>query len=88
MTQKEVTLDNNFYIFECPHCDRTITVKQNELNCCIFRCGVYKNNFQQIPPHSKKEECDRLKDNDLIYGCGKPFKFNKQNNLVEICDYI
>lgn len=85
---KQVNEDNDMYIFECPHCEITIEVKKNETNCCIFRCGIYKNNFNQIPPHSNKDECDRLKNNDLIYGCGKPFKFNKETKEIEICDYI
>ena len=29
---------------------------------------------KQIDPHLKKEECDRLKSKNLIYGCGKPFQ--------------
>lgn len=85
---KQVKEDKDIYIFECPHCDITIQVKKNEINCCIFRCGIYKNNYNQIPPHTKKEECDRLKNNNLIYGCGKPFKFNKELKEIEICGYI
>lgn len=85
---KKVNEDNQTYIFECPNCEIIIQVKKNETNCCIFRCGIYKNNFVQIPPHANKEECDRLKNNDLIYGCGKPFKFNKNKQEVEICEYI
>jgi len=66
-----------------------------ELNCKIFRCGIYKNNFEQIDPHLNKEECDRLYNNGLIYGCSKPFIVNitiKNDNNVDyesvICDYI
>jgi hypothetical protein len=66
-----------------------------ELNCKIFRCGIYKNNFEQIDPHLNKEECDRLYNNGLIYGCSKPFMVNitiKNDNNVDyesvICDYI
>lgn len=79
---------NNIYIFDCPHCNIKIEVKKNQINCCIFRCGIYKNNYKQISQHLKKEECDRLKENNLIYGCGKPFKYNKQKQEIEICDYI
>ena len=82
--------DNNFYQFNCPHCNQSIEVKKNQLNCCIFRCGILKSNMKQIGPHTNKEECDRLKENDLIYGCGKPFKFvtNNGTNSIEICGYI
>lgn len=80
---------------KCPHCNTMIEVI--ELNCKIFRCGIYKNNFEQIDPHLNKEECDRLYNNGLIYGCSKPFmvivKINDEDNLkIEydsvICDYI
>ena len=69
-----VTFDNNFYRFNCPHCNRSIEVQKN----------------QQIGPHTKKQECDRLVNEDLIYGCGKPFRFITKNNInsIEICGYI
>ena len=55
----------------CPHCSQLIEIV--ELNCCIFRCGIYQHNGEQIPPHLPKIECDRLVENRSIYGCGKPF---------------
>lgn len=76
----------SFYQFRCPHCQAIIQVAYNQVNCKIFRCGVYKKNNQPIPPHTSKKECDRLTNNNLINGCGKPFKFNGKN--VTICDYI
>ena len=77
-------------IINCPHCNEKIIISKNELNCCIFRHGIYKSSYEQIDPHLNKQECDRLKNNNLIYGCGKPFKiFQKNNNyLSEKCDYI
>ena len=82
--------DNQFYIFSCPHCEQPIQVKKNELNCRIFRCGILKSNYKQIGPHTKKTECDRLKAQNLIFGCSKPFKFITKNgiNSIEICGYI
>ena len=68
----------------CPHCNISIIIE--EVNCAIFRCGIYKNTFLQIDPHLPKEECDLLKSNDLIYGCGKPFQLN--NNQLIKCEYI
>ena len=60
-----------------------------ELNCRIFRHGVYKDNYKQIDPHMKKDECDLLKEKGLIYGCSKPFKINFDGFwYAEICDYI
>ncbi len=62
-------------IISCPYCNQSIEVV--ELNCRIFRCGIMKSNFTQIHPHLPKSECDRLFNEQLIYGCGKPFKLVK-----------
>lgn len=83
--EKVIEIDS-YYIFNCPHCMMDIIVNKNQLNCKIFRCGVYKKNGNQIPPHSKKEVCVKLFENNLIYGCGKPFMY--KNGYVEPCDYI
>jgi hypothetical protein len=81
---------DNSYVFNCPHCDQKIQVLKNQINCRIFRCGIYKNNGNPIPPHTSKIECDRLKNSNLIYGCSKPFKFVTIDNInnIEICNYI
>jgi len=77
-------------ILQCPHCCDYVIIEK--LNCAIFRHGIIKKNNQQIDPHSPKELCDYFSKNNLIYGCGKPFKviFNCVNNIwcTEICDYI
>jgi hypothetical protein len=67
---------------ECPHCKTMIIVE--EINCGIFRCGIYKLSGLQINPHLVKDECDRIKDE--IWGCGKPFRI--ENNKLIKCDYI
>ena len=64
-----------------------LLVEIKDLNCHIFRHATYKETGEPIPPHAPKEECDRLFDNGLIYGCGKPFRING-NNDIEVCDYI
>ena len=75
-----------FTIINCPNCNICIEIIQ--LNCRIFRCGIYKNTFTQIPPHLPKVECDRLIDQDVIYGCGKPFRMLEDNTTPIKCDYI
>jgi len=78
----------------CPHCKQLVFLLKEEFNCKIYRHGVYKSNYKQIDPHLNKEECDRLKKEDLIYGCGKPFqivvesKENKNIYLIQKCGYI
>jgi hypothetical protein len=75
-------------LVNCPHCQQLIHVEQ--INCSIFRCGVEKQTGQQIPPHLPKPECDRIVAEGHIYGCGKPFRVEKNENGLEaiICDYI
>jgi hypothetical protein len=48
------------FLIECPHCKQICEIIA--LNCCIFRCGVYKYNnnqgqaFEQIPPHLQEKK--------------------------------
>ena len=73
-------------ILTCPHCFDTIIVNEKQLNCRIFRHAVYKKSLRQIPPHSSKEKCDKLVEENKVYGCAKPSKY--VNGKLEICDYI
>lgn len=79
--------EKNFEV-KCPHCNEYVIIE--EINCAIFRHGILKKNMNQINPHLSKLECDKLKEKDLIYGCGKPFKIiYKNNEWISIdCDYI
>jgi hypothetical protein len=73
---------------ECPHCFDYVEITQ--INCGIFRHGVFKNTNQQLNPHAPKSQCDLVKKLDLIYGCGKPFKLVLINDqyIAQICDYV
>ncbi len=64
-------IDTNFTV-QCPHCESWIIIEQ--INCAIFRHGVSKQTHIQIPPHLEKEQCDKLFELGIIYGCGKPFR--------------
>lgn len=87
--KQKVDFDKGVYTFDCPHCKEKVMVLQNETACCIFRHGVYKNNMSQIHPHSDKKHCDEMIEKNLIYGCGKPFRFfHTKPPYVEECDYI
>jgi len=81
----EITSD---IVVDCPHCNVPICIAK--LSCCIFRHGSYKSNNKQINPHSSKLICDKLINDNLIYGCGKPFKITYVNDtfIASICDYI
>ena len=71
-------------LVECPHCDVCIEIL--EVNCAIFRCGIFKDTGEQIQPHLPKQECDALKKEDRIWGCGRPFKYEGGKAIV--CEYI
>ena len=73
------------FIVICPHCADQILIEK--LNCKIFRHGVFKVNYTQVPPHSSKLKCEEFIKNDLILGCCKPFLINDKKEAV-ICDYI
>jgi hypothetical protein len=84
-------MENEYIVFECPHCKDMILVYINEINCTIFRHGIYKINMQQMNPHETENECNRLKTENLILGCSKPFRLikNDKNEWSPIiCDYI
>jgi hypothetical protein len=68
----------------CPHCNGLVEVVS--LHCCIFRHGVFKHTDVQIDPHLCEQECKRIVEEDLIFGCGKPFRV--VNGVAEICPYI
>ena len=75
-------------IVTCPHCNESIIIE--EINCGIFRHGVFKTNGMQMDPHSNKNICDEVVEKSLIYGCGKPFQIIAQDNnvIIQKCDYI
>jgi hypothetical protein len=73
-------------ILYCPYPDCNIGIEIIEINCAIFRCGVYKHNGLQIEPHLPNIECERIKKGDKIWGCGRPFQLI-DGKLVR-CDYL
>jgi hypothetical protein len=77
------------FSINCPHCNEYVWIEQ--INCGIFRHGIYKQNFEQIPPHAPEIECKRLILEQSIYGCGQPFRIRMNTDgkpIVEICDWI
>ena len=70
----------------CPHCHLPFEVLSTEINCGIFRHGMFKNTGQLISPHAPKDQCDSWHQQGLIWGCGKPCRFNGKE--FESCDYI
>lgn len=75
-------------LVECPHCNNLVQIES--INCAIFRHGFDVKRGIQIPPHSKKEVCEKYLLNPDIVGCCKPFKIVKVDDEFKavICDYI
>ena len=79
--------EQDYIIVTCPHCNELAQIYKNEMNCRIFRHGVYKATNESVDPHLDRQSCERLFNSGLIYGCCKPFRLNELN-IAEICDYI
>lgn len=47
---------------------------------------MFKKSNLQIPSHASKQEIDAWILQDAIWGCGQPFRINKEN--VEVCEFI
>jgi hypothetical protein len=78
-------------ILNCPHCNEFIIVHHEEIQCGIFRHGIYTNNLEPVDPHLSQKQCESLVMQKMIYGCGKPFQlfFDSSNNpYTQKCDYI
>ena len=87
----EFTQNTETLYVDCPHCNASIEVRPNELNCTIFRHGVFMDTLEQLDPHATKEFCDSVVARKMIYGCGNPFRIIENSNGVFIaikCDYI
>jgi hypothetical protein len=76
-----------YIIIECPHCKCSIIIYENEINCRIFRHGVYKDTNEPVNPHLDQISCENLVDSGRVFGCCKPFRLNNEN-IPEICEYI
>ena len=77
------------FFVECPHCHGSIEIL--EINCAIFRHAIFKQTGVQLHPHASKEECELLLSQNVLLGCGKPFRLQQRSDQIYeaiICDYI
>uniref|UniRef100_A0A6C0J863 Uncharacterized protein n=1 Tax=viral metagenome TaxID=1070528 RepID=A0A6C0J863_9ZZZZ len=84
--------DTKVFTYSCPHCEGIIITEYNQLNCKIFRHGVFIDTLKQIGCHANKIECDKLRKNNLIYGCGQPYEIkvsHKKHKVYNVykCEY-
>jgi hypothetical protein len=83
--ERQVNLERPIEILFCPHCQGGFEV--DLILCGVFRHAVLKGNGVLVSPHASEKELDELLQQDLIYGCGKPFFYNAKSPPV-VCDYI
>ena len=53
-------MSDNYIIISCPHCNDSVLIYNNELNCRIFRHAVYKQTGEQVNPHLDQQSCENL----------------------------
>jgi hypothetical protein len=80
---KKIQEFDDFVKLKCPNCGIDIIVLKEDIKCKKFKCGQYKDNGKPVRPHSSDKAIKKLKDNDLIYGCGISFRI--KGKIVEIC---
>jgi hypothetical protein len=66
-------------MFTCPYeeCQGTITVAPNQINCGVFRHGVYKATGRPVGAHLSQDKCLELVRQGKVYGCVQPFRIRK-----------
>lgn len=79
--EKYVIEDKHYH---CPYLDCNLVLQIDQVNCSIFRCGAWIGGVL-LPPHASKAECE---SKPLLYGCGRPIKYNSEKDGFDKCDYI
>ena len=85
MKETPLIITDDLYIMTCPHCTMVSICLKTELNCKIFRCGIFKASFGQIGQHLTEEHARALKNADLIYGCSCQYMVDLNKGFVIAC---
>lgn len=64
----------------CPYCDGKVEIL--ELNCRIFRHGIFKETGRQIGQHLKEDFVNKLLNENKIWGCGLQFKIQRDDAII------
>jgi hypothetical protein len=92
LAEGEVAYDASadIYTFACPWCKELVVVRPQDVACRTFRHAEFKGKagrFRFVNPHAPQAECERWVREDLIVGCGKPFRLEAQAKRVSKCGY-
>ena len=80
------------YTFLCPHCNDVCTVQKNQIHCRTFRHAQLRpdarggGRLRFLSMHAPQHECERWVREKLIFGCGKPFRFDGRTAIK--CGYV
>ena len=68
-------------LVKCPHCSLPITLTSDFTDGEIFVHGKMKKNGQSIKNGLPAEWYQYLRDNNLVYGCAKPYIVVRHNSV-------
>ena len=77
----------DYFILVCPYCEEHILILKADINCGIFRHGVFKTSMESIPPHSSKQDIDTWLQEAKMFGCGQPFRLDVLGKISK-CGFI
>ena len=91
MNPLQYNAQDDAFTFSCPHCKDLVQVLRGDMNCQIFRHGVYRHSGQPLGPHTSEDKCRDVVNRGLVYGCAGPFRVRLTDDTtgtVETCEYI
>ena len=59
-------------LIQCPWCNMFVWIE--DVGCGIVSHAVMKDTMKQLNSFTSKEQCNYLKNNDFIFGCGGQFR--------------
>ena len=80
--------DTKVFTYSCPHCEGIIITEYNQLNCKIFRHGVFIDTLKQIGCHANKIECDKIEKTILFMDVGNHMKLKLAIKNIKFIMFI
>ena len=83
------TVDKNFgnFYIECPWCYELIYIEK--VKCALFLHAFNTKTNRNMGPHTKRENIEKVRTDNLLKGCGGRFKLIMKNNTItpQACSY-
>ena len=68
-------------VVHCPHCGLPAPVTATDIDNGAIYHGTLKKNGRQLRDRVPADWVQYLRDNDMIYGCGKPFLVVRKSSI-------